>query len=96
MLNIQVTDDYKLTSDGIQIIIQKRHIVDPTNSPFFDAEKHSSEKRIEWKPWKYCGKIETAIDLIMRQGIFETEAKDLKTLRSEIVSFRERIEKALN
>lgn len=96
MLNIQVTDNYKLTSDGMQIIIQKRHIIDPTQSPMFDVEKHSSEKRIEWKTWKYCGKVEQAIDLILRQQIFESDAKDLKELKQEVVSFRQRIEAALN
>lgn len=80
----------------MQIIIQKRHIVDPTNSPFFDEEKHSSEKRTEWRTWKYCGKVEQAIDLILRQRIFESDAKDLKELKQEVISFRQRIEAALN
>ena len=95
MLNIQVTDDYKLTSDGMQIIIQKRHIVDPTKSPKF-KEGQSTEKYEDFRTWKYCGKIEQAIDLILRQQILESDAKDLKELKHEVISFRQRIEAALS
>ena len=95
MLNIQVTDDYKLTSDGMQIIIQRRQIVDPTKSPIFDETKHSSEIREEWKTWKYCGKVEQAIDLILRQNIFESDAQTLSEVRNEITLFQQEIKRSL-
>mgnify|MGYP001362338187 CR=1 FL=1 len=95
MLNIKVTDDYKITSDGMQIIVQKRQVVDPTKSPVFDAEKHSTDLREEWKTWKYCGKVEQAIDLILRKRIFETDATNLSELKSEIVSFKTMISEQL-
>lgn len=95
MLDIQVTDDYKLTSDGLQIIISRKHVVDPTKSPFFKAEKHSAEIREEWKTWKYCGKVEQAIDTILSQRIFESDAKNLKELKSEIAAFRNEIQNLL-
>ena len=91
MLDIKVTDDYKLTSDGMQIIVQRRHIVDPTKAPKFDETKHSTELREEWKTWKYCGKVEQGIDLIMRQNIFESDAQTLSELRNEIALFQQGI-----
>ena len=96
MLNIQVTEDYKLTSDGTQIIIQRKQIIDPTQSPAFDPEKHSTEKRIEWKSWKYCSKVEQAIEVILRQRILETDATNLKDLKNEIKSFRDYVANELN
>ncbi|MER2254682.1 MAG: hypothetical protein ABS933_06270 [Priestia megaterium] len=96
MLNIQVTDDYKLISDGMQIIVQKRHVIDPTQSPVFDAEKHSPEKRIEWKTWKYCGKVDQAVDLILNQKIMESNAASLKELIQEIKDIEEYVKNLLH
>lgn len=90
-----MTDEYKLTSDGMQIIIMRKHVIDPTKSPVFNAEKHSTEIREEWKTWKYCGKVEQAIDRILSQRIFESDAQNLKELKSEIVAFRNEIQNLL-
>ncbi|MFM9535723.1 hypothetical protein [Lysinibacillus sp. IITD104] len=91
MLDVMVNDEYKLTSDGMQIVIMRKHIVDPTKSPIFDETKHSAEIREEWKTWKYCGKIEQALEVILRQRVFESEAATLKELHDEIVSFKREI-----
>lgn len=68
-LNIEISDKYRITSDSVQIIVQRKHTVDPTLSPAFDADKHSSETREEWRNWKYCGKVTQAINLIARQNV---------------------------
>lgn len=44
-LNIEISDKYRITSDSTQIIVQRKHHVDPTLSPAYDADKHSSETR---------------------------------------------------
>lgn len=90
MLDIAVNDDYKLISDGMQIIVQRKHIIDPTKSPNF-KEGDDTTKREEWKTWKYCGKVEQALELILRQRIFESDASTLKELQDEIVSFKQKI-----
>ncbi|BAK15837.1 hypothetical protein SSIL_1414 [Solibacillus silvestris StLB046] len=95
MLNIQVTDDYKLTSDGMQIIVQKRHIIDPTKSPKF-KEGQSTEKYEDFRTWKYCGKVEQAIELIIQQKIFESDAANLKELKREITDFKEYVKNILH
>lgn len=95
MLNIKVTDDYKLTSDGMQIIVQRRHVVDPTKSPIFDETKHSTEIREEWKTWKYCGTVEQAIKIILQQNIFESDAQTLWDLHEEILLFTRQIKHLL-
>lgn len=95
MLDIEVNGDYKLTSDGMQIVIMKKHKIDPKKSPIFDESKHSTEIREEWKSWKYCGKVEQALEVILRQRIFESDAATLKELRDEIVSFKQKIGRLL-
>lgn len=90
-LNIVISDCYRITSDSTQIIVQRKHLVDPTLSPAYDAEKHSSEIREEWRNWKYCGKVTQAIEIIARQNVFESDATSLEQLRNEIALFRREI-----
>lgn len=94
-LNIEIADKYRITSDEMQIVIQRKHTVNPTLSPAFDATKHSSALREEWRNWKYCGKVSQAIELIARQNVLESDATTLEQLRSEIASFKREIRRAM-
>lgn len=94
-LNIEISDNYRITSDSQQIIVQRKHLVDPTLSPAYDADKHSSETREEWRNWKYCGKVTQAIDIIVRQNVLESDATRLEQLRNEIALFRREIRRAM-
>lgn len=94
-LNIEISGKYRITSDEMQIVIQRKHTVDPTKAPGFDAEKHSSTLREEWRTWKYCGKVEHALDIIARQNVLESDATELAQLRDEITSFKREIRRLL-
>ena len=94
-LNIEVSGKYRITSDEMQIVIQRKHTVDPTKAPGFNPEIHSSELRTEWRNWKYCGKVEVAIELIARQNVLESDATSLKELRNEIVEFKREIRRLM-
>lgn len=98
-LNIEIPTKqgatYRLTSDERQIVIQRKHHVDPTLSPAYDADKHSSETREEWRNWKYCGKVTQAIELIARQNVFESDATSLEQLHNEISLFRREIRRTM-
>lgn len=89
-MNIEIADKYRLTSDSLQIVIQRKHTVDPTKSPAFKPGMDATI-RTEWRDWKYASKPEQALELILRQKILESEATDLRTLRSEITAFRREI-----
>jgi len=89
-MNIVIADNYRLTSDNMQIVIQRKHTVDPTKSPAFKPGM-DAKLREEWRDWKYVGNPEQALDLILRQTVFESDAEDLKQLRNEIVAFRREI-----
>lgn len=94
-LNIEISDNYRITSDNTQIIVQRKHLVDPTLSPAYDADKHSSETREEWRNWKYCGKVTQAIEIIARQNVLDSDATSLEQLRNEIALFRREIKRAM-
>lgn len=94
-LNIEISDKYRITSDEMQIVIQRKHTVDPTKAPGFDAEKHSATLREEWRTWKYCGKVTQALDIIARQRILESDATELSQLRDEITVFKREIRRLL-
>lgn len=89
-MNIEIADKYRLTSDSLQIIIQRKHTVDPTKSPAFKPGMDATI-RTEWRDWKFVGKPEHALELILRQKMLESDATDLRTLRNEIVEFRREI-----
>lgn len=93
-LNIEISDKYRITSDNTQIIIQRKHIVDPTLSPNFKPGRDAT-KRIEWRDWKWCSDVTHAIDVIRRQNIFESDATSLEQLRNEIALFRRKIRRLI-
>ena len=94
-LSIEISDKYRITSDEMQIVIQRKHTVDPTKAPGFNPETHSAELRTEWRNWKYCGRIEVALDIIARQNVLESDATELKLLRNEIVEFKREIRRLM-
>lgn len=94
-LNIKISDNYRITSDERQIIIQRKHTVDPTKSPKFDAETMSAEPYEKWTDWKWCGKPEQALDIIARQNVLDSDAASLEQLCNEIALFRREIRRAM-
>lgn len=54
-LNVSITQNYRLISDGAQLILQRRHLVDPTKSPSYKAEEHATPPPIteEWRSDKF-------------------------------------------
>lgn len=94
-LNIEISGKFRLTSDAMQIVIQRKHTIDPTKSPAFNPEKHSAETREEWKDWKYCGSVAQSIEVIAKQHVLESDATSLEQLRNEIVEFHRHIDELL-
>ena len=89
-LNIEISDKYRITSDAMQIVIQRKKLVDPTKSPAFKPGMNA-EPYEKYEDWKYCGKVEVALDIILGQEIRESDATSLKQLRDEISAFRREI-----
>ncbi len=54
-LNVEMTRDYRLVSDGRQYLVLERYMIDPTKSPAFDPAKMSADKREGWREVAYYG-----------------------------------------
>lgn len=97
-LNINVNDTYKLTSDSLNVIINRKHIVDPTKAPNWaklQAEGKSGELREEWREVAYCRTVEKALNFIAEQEQRESNAESISELLSEIKAFQRQVSAVL-
>lgn len=86
-LNIDINEDFRIVSDSHNVIIQRRHIVDPRKSPKF-SEGMDATVRVEYRDWKYASNITQVADIILQQRIRESDAVTLRELINEISSFK--------
>jgi hypothetical protein len=91
-LNIELPGDYKISSDSMNILVQRKHIVDPSLSPTFKEGEMDPTIREEWRTWKWTSTITQAIDIILQQRIRESNATELSELRDEIAEFKHGIQ----
>ena len=90
-LNIEINEDFRIVSDYHNVIIQRRHIVDPSKSPAFKPGKTDPTIRVEYRDWKYAQTIAQVADIILQQRIRESDATSLRELSNEIASFKREI-----
>lgn len=93
-LKIEVTPDYRITSDTLNIIVQKRYTVDPTKSPNWSrmqAQGADPTPRNEWRDEGYYGTLGAALNGIVNRKILESDAQSVAELLSEIEQIRREI-----
>jgi hypothetical protein len=93
-LNIVINSEYKLTSDALNIIVNRRFIVDPTKSPRWaemEANGADPTPKAKWREVAFCTGIDSAIKWVMNQQIRESDAEDLTYLLDEIKRFQREI-----
>jgi hypothetical protein len=94
-LNIEIPGDFKIASDSMNILVQRKYIVDPTKSPSFVEGETDPTIREEYRTWKWTSSITNAIDIILQQRIKESDATELSELRKEIIAFKVEIQAAM-
>lgn len=98
-LNIRINENYRLTSDSFNIIVEERRMVDPTKSPNWkkrEAEGASPELREEWKETSYHNTVEQAMNAIVDQTIRDSDVYSLGELLIEIRQIRREISAVLS
>jgi hypothetical protein len=93
-LNIEINADYLLTSDSMNVIINRKHIVDPTKSPNWakrEAEGADPTPREEWREAAYHPTIDKAATWILNQTIRDS---DVTTLR-EVIEITQRFNREI-
>ena len=87
-LNIQVSADYRITSDPMNFIVERRHLVDPSKSPNrakLEAEGKSMAIRETWREAAYFGTIENALKWTVNQTIRDSDAQSMDEVLAEVV-----------
>jgi hypothetical protein len=90
-LNITVNKDYRITSDPLNVIVQRRFIVDPTKSPNWSkrqAQGADPTPRIDWREVSYHTTVEKALNWIADQMIRASDAETIAELLGEIKRIR--------
>jgi hypothetical protein len=97
-LDIAVNADYRITSDSMNIIVNRKYIVDPTKAPNWakrQAEGADPTPRAEWREVAYFTGIDFAIKWMMNQRIRESGATNLTELLDEVKRFTREIKAIL-
>jgi hypothetical protein len=98
-LNVALSPSHRLTSDGMQFIVQERHIVDPTRSPVF-KDGMDATLREEWKDRGYyrlnAEGLRCAIESVVIRDVAESDAETLTELFGILRAEIERITTAIS
>lgn len=97
-LNIQVTEEYRITSDDRNIIVNERHFTDPTKAPNWKERKAKGaapEPVEKWREISYHSTVEEAMNKIVDKTILRSEATTISELLSEISDIRRQISDVL-
>lgn len=97
-LNILINADYRITSDAHNVIVLRKHIVDPTKSPHWarlEAKGADPTPREDWREQSYHGTVAQAVRAIGEQLVRDSEAESLAELLTEIKRFNSEIEAQL-
>lgn len=88
MMNVSITPDYRLTSDGTQFILRSRRMVDPTKAPNWAkrvAEGADPTPEEKWVNVGYYSLNEQGLATAIKAVIYRTVAvSDVENLREFI------------
>lgn len=93
-LNIEVNSTFKITSDSMNVIVNRSHIVDPTKGPKWKPGD-STETREEWRAEKWFATVEHALKYIVDQSVREGNAETLAELLAEITAIKRQISEVM-
>lgn len=102
MINVQLTQDYRLTTDGTQFIVKERKIVDPTRAPGYKAPEDGSTPPLSerWVDAGYYGYtasgLAAALDGIRMRLVARGDAETLAEFVAAIKTETERIVQAFS
>src|SRR5690606_24028638 len=91
-MNIEIPGtNLRLISDKLNVIIQRKHTVDPTTGPNWakrEAEGADPTPYEAWRDVNYHSSVEAALAHLVEQKARESTAKTLAELLAEIRQFK--------
>lgn len=82
-LNVSITENYRLCSDGAQFILRKRHIVDPTRAPGYKAQEaaEAPQLREDWRDEHYYPLTPAGLSFAIQAAILRgTDVENAKSV----------------
>ncbi|MEC0369994.1 hypothetical protein [Paenibacillus chibensis] len=102
MLNVSITPNYRLTTDETdrspankQLVLQRRHLVDPTKSPAYKAEEHAAPPPIRetWKDVGYYPLNDVGLTAATKAAIMrDTDVNRAETLAEALRIYAEAVD----
>lgn len=97
-MNVSITPDYRLTSDGTQFILQRRKMVDPTKAPNWTKRAALGADSTPYETWENDGYyslnergLTTAITAVIYRTAAVSDAQDLREFTASIRELGESI-----
>ena len=88
---IPIDDNFRLTFDSMNVIVQRKRVVDPTKSPSFNPEKHDATIREEWTHEGYYSSVPKALSGVLDKRMVVGNATTLYEILAEVKAFRSEI-----
>lgn len=97
-MNVTITEDYRLTSDDTQFILQVRKTVDPTKAPNWPKRAAEGADPTPYETWENDGYyslnergLTTAITAVIYRTVAVSDAQDLREFTRSIHELGESI-----
>ena len=91
-MNIEIPGtNLRIISDKLNVIVQRKHIVDPTTGPNWakrEAEGADPTQYVAWRDVNYHSTVEKALGWLIEQKARDSEATTLRELLAEIRGFK--------
>jgi hypothetical protein len=87
-MNVTITANYALAADDTQFTLQRRHLVDPTRSPWYKPEM-GVEIREDWRPIGYYPLTSDGLASAVRSAIVRdvNNATEARTIADLVVEY---------
>jgi len=86
---ITINSDYRLSIDEANVQIERLTTIDPTKSPNYDATKHGTAIRQEWRSiGKFYSSIGAAFEGVLKHALSSGPDTDVRGLLVELQAFR--------
>lgn len=82
-LNVSITENYRLCSDGAQFILRKLHFVDPTRAPGYKAQEgaEAPQLREDWRDDCYYPLTPAGLSFAIQTAILRgTDVENAKSV----------------
>lgn len=97
-MQIEINDKYRIKSDDRNVVVERKHITDPTKAPNWkqrESEGADPTPKTVWREVSYHATVPQAIQSLGEQTVRDSDATTLRELLDEIREFNGKIHELL-